>query len=948
MVDFDTLPAAAHEARPWVRWWWPGGAVDDAQLAQELAWMGEAGFGGVEVQAFDAALDPTNGPEWDARQRDVRSAAFIGHVRAALDAAAQHDMRVDLTVGSGWPVGGAHVPHEDALTTLMWWESTVQGPIELDVVPEPSASVFFEVAELAESAFGERLARFLPELAQPVAAYAARVESGSRSRNWLDLDDTVVLNPASIRDLTSSWVDGRLQASLPAGKWHVVAVFSGPDGEYITLTSEPGNPYPVDHLNGDAVARSVTALLGDIGAHAAWSGLFVDSLEFKVDRLFTGDFLERFEELRGYALDHQVLAVLAQSADSFLLDAGRVAVAPELQLGPDDDRVRWDYRETVSDLFVERFAGTLASWSADRGMTLRAQNYGIDIDVIRAAGAAHIPETETLYAGGASVFYKVAAAGAHLYGRQLVGAEAFSFIQRDHMTTPQKVRAAADKLFAAGVNHLVLHGVPYPAEGAYGVTGWTPFSSPFGGASTFGSTFGERWEFFDSLPALTGYMARSQALLRMGTPRADVLIYYPFHGFPTSLALAESFREPLLGGHMEGVEVESREVPFASIASLLGPPVEDPRVTWLVALQAEISGLEDAGLTWDWINAERLAVATVADGEIRVADAAYDALLLFDVAEMPARAAEAVAGLSEAGARVVLREVDVQQSPSFAELGRAGEIQAWMARARAAGAQDVTTVADEHLPRHVRLTGSAGRVLTRTLPHGTLHFVHNPSATSATVVVQAQRCEEAVLYDAWADERWQPIAAEGGGWQLSLPAWSARFLICGQSDSDVLAEIQSSETGGVEVSGWTLEATSATGLFDAVSFAPGHLMDWREVPELMGLSGVAVFAGAFAWTGESAAELVLEDVYGTVDVTVNGTYVGRLDVAPWRMPLRAPDGGEVLRAGENTVVLRHVPPLRNELVAAAAAGAVEYAQFNGKEDSLVASGVVGPVRVVGR
>ena len=37
---------------PYVRWWWPGGAVDSEELKREMALLKGIGVGGVEVQPY--------------------------------------------------------------------------------------------------------------------------------------------------------------------------------------------------------------------------------------------------------------------------------------------------------------------------------------------------------------------------------------------------------------------------------------------------------------------------------------------------------------------------------------------------------------------------------------------------------------------------------------------------------------------------------------------------------------------------------------------------------------------------------------------------------------------------------------------------------------------------------------------------------------------------------
>ena len=74
------------EARPRFRWWWPGGAVNDAEIEREIGVIDAAGFGGAEIQAL-APNFATLTPDEKARVNDYAEPAFFGHVRAAAKAA---------------------------------------------------------------------------------------------------------------------------------------------------------------------------------------------------------------------------------------------------------------------------------------------------------------------------------------------------------------------------------------------------------------------------------------------------------------------------------------------------------------------------------------------------------------------------------------------------------------------------------------------------------------------------------------------------------------------------------------------------------------------------------------------------------------------------------------------------------------------------------------------
>jgi hypothetical protein len=99
---FSAPPA---QARPFTRWWWPGGAVDDRELERELALMAKSGFGGAEIQAFNPGI-PNQTAEERARINDYANPAFFAHVRAATRAASLNGLKIDYTFGSAWPSGG--------------------------------------------------------------------------------------------------------------------------------------------------------------------------------------------------------------------------------------------------------------------------------------------------------------------------------------------------------------------------------------------------------------------------------------------------------------------------------------------------------------------------------------------------------------------------------------------------------------------------------------------------------------------------------------------------------------------------------------------------------------------------------------------------------------------------------------------------------------------------
>lgn len=110
------------DSRIMMRWWWFGAAVQKPELERELRAMKEAGIGGVEVQpVYPLVLDD---PARGLVNLPYLSGGFLDALRFANDKARELGLRVDITLGSGWPYGGPHTLVELAAARLR----VVRGP----------------------------------------------------------------------------------------------------------------------------------------------------------------------------------------------------------------------------------------------------------------------------------------------------------------------------------------------------------------------------------------------------------------------------------------------------------------------------------------------------------------------------------------------------------------------------------------------------------------------------------------------------------------------------------------------------------------------------------------------------------------------------------------------------------------------------------------------------
>ncbi|HEX4054082.1 MAG TPA: glycosyl hydrolase [Tepidisphaeraceae bacterium] len=111
------------DTRPMVRWWWFGPAVTQPRLLHEMELMKEAGFGGFEVQpTYPLALDGEIPGLVNLR---FLSPEFLNALKFVAAKAKDLGLRMDLTMGSGWPYGGSMISVADAAGCLRVQRATI-------------------------------------------------------------------------------------------------------------------------------------------------------------------------------------------------------------------------------------------------------------------------------------------------------------------------------------------------------------------------------------------------------------------------------------------------------------------------------------------------------------------------------------------------------------------------------------------------------------------------------------------------------------------------------------------------------------------------------------------------------------------------------------------------------------------------------------------------------
>jgi hypothetical protein len=878
-------PPIAAETKPWTRWWWQGSAIDHASITTQLEALAAAGLGGVEVT-----------PIYGVRGTEDRfipylSPPWIAGLDHTLREAARLKMGVDMATGTGWPFGGPWVDDDTAARSMVARTWTLAAgerlaePVRLRQTPLVRA-IGNQVHVVNEGAPGDP--------PRGVAASAPVVKPGARAVQIGDLVEPVTANrnlqalaleqvkyPRDLPlvalmacsdtsdpvDLTARvQADGTLDWTAPPGRWTLHALFAGWHGKLVERAAPGGEGYVIDHFSTEAITkylqpfdRAFTAK-GPGGLRAFFNDSYeVDDATGQAD--WTPRLFAEFEKRRGYDLRSRLPA---------LLD-------PERSRGvgrdPDDAgaRVLADYRETISDLLLDTFTTEWSAWAKRQGRQVRNQAHGSPASLLDLYAASDIPETE----GAEIQRFKWATSAAHVAGRRLVSAEAATWLGEHFRVRLADVRAAVDRFFVAGVNHIVYHGTAY-----------SPAADPWPGWQFYASVeFSPQNAWWDDFGALNAYVARVQSFLQSGRPDADVLLYYPFY---ESLTIRGKSRLAHFGG--------------------AAPPAQG------TTFEKAAETLQSAGFTYDYVSDRQVRRLRIENGRVGTeGGASYRTLVLPSARYVPLDTIIQVLDLARGGATIVsfegwpsdvsgLAGLDDRRSRFKAAIGAVtlgpavadGISEAAIGRGRILQGRDLGRLLARAGVQREAMVDHGLRFARRADAFGRVYFVSNPGERAVDGWVPLDsRAPTVMAFDPMTGRQGRLAARQGATTRevyLQVPAGGS--LILAESPAPVREAFDMFRATGepVAVDGpWTV-------LF--VRGGPGlpsrqvvdRLVSWTTFGrEAEVFSGTATYTTTFARPkpGGTAWQLDLGRVAESARVRLNGRDLGTHIAAPYRVVLDA-------------------------------------------------------------
>jgi len=461
----ETFAHPPDDSRIMVRWWWFGPSATKEELKRELDQMKAVGIGGVEIATlYPMALDD---PESGFHNYDFVSDEHIENLRFAAEEGRRLGLRVDVTLGSGWPFGGSHIPITRAAGELRVESVSVEAGERSVGMPSLEA--------------GERL----------IAAFVSPALGSSPDfRNAKEVPLGTGL---------------RLELKEGSEAARVVTFFiSSRTGMMVKRPAQGASGFVLDHYDGAAIRNHLQAvgdrMLSAFGEHPPYA-VFSDSLEdYGSD--WTPDLLAEFQRRRGYDLKPFLPALVG--------DAGPMTAA-----------IRHDWGETLTELANENFLKPLETWAEQHKTKLRSQTYGYPPVTLSSNRIVDLPEGEgkaTIQMWRSFSDTRWAASAGHLFGKNVISSETWTWLHSPAFrATPLDMKAEADLHFLQGINQLVGHGWPYSPPEA-GEPGWRMYAA---------GVFDAHNPWFIAMPDVTSYLQRVSYALRLGKPANDVAVLLP-------------------------------------------------------------------------------------------------------------------------------------------------------------------------------------------------------------------------------------------------------------------------------------------------------------------------------------------------------------------------------------------------------------------------------------
>ncbi|MDN3668652.1 glycosyl hydrolase [Echinicola jeungdonensis] len=732
--------------------------------------------------------------------------------------------------------------------------------------------------------------------------------------------------------------NGQLNWEAPEGKWKIMR-FGYTSTGHTNYTGGGAKGLEVDKFNAEAVKLQFDEWFGEAirtaGPEMAEKVLKI----FHIDSWEAGSqnwspvFREEFKKRRGY----DILPYLPLMAGVPMVDATT------------SEKVLYDLRKTISELIMDNFFGTLKEEVEKNGMKFSSENVA---PTMVSHGIEHFKYID--YPSGEFWLnspthdkpndMRDAISGGHIYGKQIIQAEAFTQLRMDWDEYPGMLKTLGDRNYALGINRFFYHVFVHNP--------WLD-RKPGMTLDGIGLYFQRDQTWWEPGRAWVDYAQRTQYQLQKGKPVVDIAVFSG-EELPSRSVLPERL-VPFLPGIVGEERVKAERIRWEN----QGQPTRV--IPAGVKHSANMADAEDwtdplRGYHYDSFSADALLrLAEVKEGKVVFPGGASYSVLVFPGSRkmnpsgelMSVEVAQRILELVKAGATVLVdekptetwgMESSAEDLAQFTDELWAGysanadtkpQIKSWKV-----GKGKVVQLPYEQST--FEALGISPDVIARDKEgnrNEDLAFAHRKSAEEEVYFISNQKEIERelelsfrlsgrkpVFYDPVWDREY-PV----NNWKMEsgrtiipvkLPANGSLFVIFKEEteqkekeegtnwpEYEVLSEIEG---------GWTVS-------FDSAQRGPQNpikmtaLQDWSQHSNdsVKYYSGTAAYSTTFDWIGDKDSEIWLHlgKVANIASVKVNDKPCG----VAWTFPYQV-DISKALREGENKLEIRVTNTWANRII----------------------------------
>lgn len=592
------------------------------------------------------------------------------------------------------------------------------------------------------------------------------------------------------------------------------------------------------------------------------------------------------------------------------------------------EKILHDVRETIAELVNDIFYVTLRKLSAEKGCTFMAENV---TPTMVSDGLLHFKTVD--YPTGEfwlnspthdkpnDMFDAISAA--HIYGKNIVQAEAFTNLRMGWTEQPGNLKVVGDRNFAMGINRMILH-----------VTTHNPWINRKPGMTlgSIGLFFQRDQTWFHQSKAWVDYMARVSSLLQQGKPVADIAVFIG-EEVPRRSILPDRLVSTLPGifgkerVEAERLRLENKGQPQRSVPDGVSHSANmaDPE-NWTDALR---------GYKYDCFNPDALIHARVVKGKVVFQSGATYSILVFpgkllmnpNSGLMSVNVAKKILQLKKAGATIIIdkREIDAigfkDKNTTLQKIWKqlfTGNGKGRLIETPFNG----ETFESLGLTRDLDATLNKAPVAWahRELDDGHIYFISNPEKVQ-------RELDLSFRVAGFEPEIFDPVSgsiSSAGNWELrdgrtyvKLPLYangSAFIVFRKKMDANKKEHQVASVKPVANIStGWKVQFDpDFGGSKEEVSFPVLRLWNEHDNDAIKYYSGTAIYKNSFSIEHpdkEKQLYLTIDSIFNIATITINGIACGTIWTPPYRL-----DVSKALKAGVNTIEIRVTNTWANRLI----------------------------------